>query len=95
MPKNRFYGYLLVSLLIHLPVFGELVHSGFVGGPFHGTIQDQQKVVLVQIGPTADLIVPNGLVAVPSKAVPSGGNTTLHASIMLDDGTYGARSWIG
>ena len=89
MPKNRFYGYLLVSLLIHLPVFGELVHSGFVGGPFHGTINDQQKVVLVQIGPTADLIVPNGLIARTQQSqVPSGGNTTLHASIMLDDGTH-------
>ncbi|MEL0099022.1 MAG: hypothetical protein VW907_05660 [Opitutae bacterium] len=89
MPKNRFYGYLLVSLSIHIPVFAEVEHRGFVGGPFHGTIQDEKRAVTVQVGPSADLIVPNGLIAhTEQNQVPSGGLTSIHASVLLDDGTY-------
>ena len=57
------HGYLIVFLSIHLLVSAEVDHRGILGGPFHGTIQDQQKFVSVQVGPTADLIVPNGLIA--------------------------------
>lgn len=83
------HGYLIVFLSIHLLVSAEVDHRGILGGPFHGTIQDQQKVVSVQVGPIADLILPNGLIARTEQSqVPSGGGTTLHASVLLDDGTH-------
>jgi hypothetical protein len=69
-------------------LFGEVEHSGFVGGPFHGFGQDVSSGVFVQYGPTADLTVPNGLSAYPqTNRLPSGGSSTLNASLLLDDST--------
>ena len=69
-------------------LFGEVEHSGFVGGSFHGFGQDGSSEVFVQYGPTADLTVPNGLSAYPqTNRLPSGGSSTLNASLLLDDNT--------
>jgi hypothetical protein len=69
--------------------FGKTEHSGFIGGPFHGVVQDPKNEVSLQLGPTADLTVPEGLVAhVEQSQVSSGGESRLRASLRLDDGTY-------
>ena len=69
-------------------IFGEIEHSGFVGGPFQGFGQNGSSEVFVQYGPTADLTVPNGLSAYPqNNRLPSGGSSTLNASLLLDDST--------
>ena len=69
-------------------IFGEIEHSGLVGGSFQGFGQDGSSEVFVQYGPTADLTVPNGLSAYPqNNRLPSGGSSTLNASLLLDDST--------
>jgi hypothetical protein len=69
--------------------FGKTEHRGIVGGPFHGVVEDGNKEVSVQLGPTADLSVPNGLIAHAEQGqLSSGGRSSLHASILLDDGTH-------
>ncbi len=77
-----------IFLLVHL-VDANIEHTGFVGGPFHGVVEDGNKEVSVQLGPTADLSVPNGLIAHAEQGqLSSGGRSSLHASILLDDGTH-------
>jgi hypothetical protein len=77
-----------IFLLVHL-VDANIEHTGFVGGPFHGVVEDGNKEVSVQLGPTADLSVPNGLIAHADQGqLSSGGRSSLHASILLDDGTH-------
>jgi hypothetical protein len=69
--------------------FGEAEHTGFIGGPFHGVAQDPMNEVSLQLGSTADLTVPEGLVAHAEQSqVSSGGESQLRASLRLDDGTY-------
>jgi len=69
--------------------FGEIEHTGFIGGPFHGVVEDGYKEVSIQLGPTADLTVPEGLVAHAEQSqVSSGGESRLRASLSLDDGTH-------
>jgi hypothetical protein len=68
---------------------GKTEHAGFIGGPFHGVVQDPKNEVSLQLGPTADLTVPEGLVAHAEQSqVSSGGQSRLRASLRLDDGTY-------
>ena len=69
--------------------FGEIEHTGFIGGPFHGVVEDGYKEVSIQLGPTADLTVPEGLVAHAEQSqLSSGGESRLRASLRLDDGTH-------
>ena len=79
---------LLLLLFVPFFVVAQVEHNGFLGGPFHGTVKDEKEAVTVQIGPTADLIVPNGLVAQPEQGqLSSGSSTALLASLLLDDDT--------
>lgn len=78
-------------LLLFVPFLGvaQIEHTGFLGGPFHGTVKDEKQAVTVQLGPTADLIVPNGLAAHSEQSqLSSGSSAKLHASLLLDDGTH-------
>jgi len=78
-------------LLLFVPFLGvaQIEHTGFLGGPFHGTVKDEKQAVTVQLGPTADLIVPNGLAAHSEQSrLSSGRSTALHASLLLDDGSH-------
>ena len=78
-------------LLLFVPFLGvaQIEHTGFLGGPFHGTVKDEKQAVTVQLGPTADLIVPNGLAAHSEQSrLSSGSSTALHASLLLDDGSH-------
>jgi hypothetical protein len=69
--------------------FGKIEHTGFIGGPFHGVVEDGNKEVSAQLGPTADLTLPNGLIAHAEQGqLSSGGRSSLYASILLDDGTH-------
>ena len=80
---------LLLTLFVPFFVVAQVKHTGFLGGPFHGTVKDEKEAVKVQIGPTADLIVPNGLVAHSEQSrLSSGSSTALLASLLLDDGTH-------
>ena len=95
MQKNWGIMYRLISAsILFIPslfaglLFGEVEHSGFVGGPFQGFGQDGSSEVFVQYGPTADLTVANGLSAYPqTNRLPSGGSSTVNASLLLDDNT--------
>jgi hypothetical protein len=78
-------------LLLFVPFLGvaQIEHTGFLGGPFHGTVKDEKQAVTVQLGPTADLIVPSGLAAHPEQShLSSGSSSTLYASLLLDDDTH-------
>jgi hypothetical protein len=76
---------------LFVPFLGvaQIEHTGFLGGPFHGTVKDEKQAVTVQLGPTADLIVPKGLAAHSEQSrLSSGSSTALHASLLLDDGSH-------
>ena len=78
-------------LLLFVPFLGvaQIEHTGFFGGPFHGTVKDEKQAVTVQLGRTADLIVPSGLAAHPEQShLSSGSSSTLYASLLLDDDTH-------
>jgi len=80
---------LIFTLFVPFFVVAQVEHTGFLGGPFHGTVKDEKEAVTVQLGSTADLIVPNGLAAHSDQSrLPSGSSTALHASLLLDDGSH-------
>ena len=80
---------LILSLLVPFFVVAQVEHTGFLGGPFHGTVKDEKEAVTVQLGLTADLIMPNGLSAHSEQSrLSSGSSTALHASLLLDDGSH-------
>ena len=89
MRKLELFKHLAIFLLFQHIVTAGVEHSGFVGGAFHGIIHDAENSVNLQLGPTADLTVANALVAHSQLGrILSGGNSTLHASVLLDDGTH-------
>ena len=80
---------LILTFLVPFFVVAQVEHTGFLGGPFYGTVKDEKEAVTVQLGPTADLIMPNGLSAHSEQSrLSSGSSTALHASLLLDDGSH-------
>ena len=80
---------LILTFLVPFFVVAQVEHTGFLGGPFYGTVKDEKEAVTVQLGLTADLIMPNGLSAHSEQSrLSSGRSTALHASLLLDDGSH-------
>jgi hypothetical protein len=79
----------ILTFFVPFFVVAQVEYTGFLGGPLHGTVKDEKEAVTVQLGLTADLIVPNGFAAHSEQSrLSSGSSTALHASLLLDDDSH-------